>query len=68
MTYQEIKEIVGDKALPQVGENENGERVIIEVGRDENGAYYTTTVSQDNGWLRINRYYENGDYEEEYRK
>lgn len=67
--YAEIAQLVGAKSLPLAGRNSHGEAVVIERGSDRNlGSFYRVTTSQDNGWCRINTYYENGDQEQTYRR
>lgn len=60
MTYEELKELVKGKDCPLMGENEDGEVVIVSEGRDDEGHYYETKTAQNNGWVRVNTYYETG--------
>ena len=64
--FEYIKDLVGNKELPLVGINEDGEKIIVEWS-NEYGAYRVTTM-QHNDWLRINHYYEDGTVEETYKK
>ena len=68
MTYNEIKKMVEGKALPIMGENQDGEPVIIEEGRSEAGHFYRLTTAQHNNWCRINVHYEDGSTDEIYKK
>jgi len=68
MNFNEIEKLVIGKKLPLVGENESGETVIVSGGVNEIGKYYKTETAQNNGWMRVNIYYENGTYEETYDK
>ncbi len=65
--YEEIKQKVEEfgKSCPLSGTDGDGNPVIIsEGGNEESGHFYEVQTAQDNGWLRINTYYENGDTEE----
>ena len=64
MSYSEIKELVEDKTLPLSATADSGEYVIIEGG----GACYRLTTIQNNGWLRINEFYEDGTVTETYER
>ena len=69
MHYKYIQEQTKNCCLPCAGINELGENVIISAGRDESlGNFYQSTTAQENGWCRINRFYENGSTEEFYKK
>lgn len=68
MTYKELKRMLTNKTLPIMGRNQDGEPVLIEEGRNEDGHLYQLSTSQDNGWLRINTYYEDGSIDETYSK
>ena len=65
-TFQKITAKITD--FPVGGINDDGEDVIIERGRNEHGEYVRTEALQDNNWVRINYYYENGDMEEMYER
>lgn len=66
MAYGDIYEMTKGFEFPLSARNENGENVVIEKGRNENGDYFCTNTMQKNGWVRMNFYYSNGDYEELY--
>lgn len=68
MMFEYIKDLVQGKELPWMGQNEDGEFVIIECGACESCICFKVTTVQDNDWLRINHYYEDGTVEETYRK
>ncbi len=59
-----VFERLQNDTLPKVGTNEKGENVIVEYGYNSNGRYVRTATAQQNGWLRINYYYEDGTKEE----
>ena len=63
MTYEELDGLLIDKDI-LYGINSDGEGVIAQRKKD----YILTITSQNNGWLRKNYYYSNGDYEELYEK
>lgn len=65
-TFQKITSKVNDFPVNVI--NDDGEDVIIERGRNNNGEYVRTESLQDNNWVRINYYYENGDMEEMYER
>lgn len=68
-SYAQTALLVGSSSLPLAGRNSHGEAVVIERGSDRNlGSFYRVTTSQDNGWCRINTYYENGLQEETYHR
>lgn len=67
--FNELAKITKGKNLPLTAVNENGENMIIESGKDtELGIFFRVIVFQHNGWNRINIYYEDGTFEEEYSK
>ena len=70
MDYTAIKKMITEegKTLPLIVENQDGEAVFITCGRNEIGRYYQTRTAQNNGWERINIYYEDGTTEELYDK
>ena len=54
---------------PVMGSNEAGEAVIIEATYNKSmGNGYRVMTSQNNGWLRVNTYWENGVDEETYER
>ena len=66
--FEYIKDLVQGKELPWMGQNEDGEFVIIEESAYEHGLCFKVTTVQNNDWLRINHYYEDGTVEETYKK
>ena len=68
MNYQKLEEITKGKMLPINAENENKERVIIEKFYNGYMKYYQLFTFQSNDWVRINRYYEDGSFDETYEK
>ena len=68
MTFRELTELTKDHTLPIDATNENGEFVIIEAGSQDSNRYFRLTTAQNNGWCRINYFYEDGSYEELYEK
>ena len=68
MNYQKLKEMTKGKTLPLMAENENEERVIVEKGHNGDLEYYQLSTFQNNDWVRINRYYEDGSIDETYEK
>lgn len=53
--------------FPIAGKNENGENVMIE-HYDGDDPYFKVTTFQNNNWVRINYYYEDGSTEEIYER
>lgn len=70
MTYKEIKNKVNefDELLPITAVNENNENIVIEEGKEESLHFYVITTAQNNGYLRINHYYEDGTVTETFGK
>ncbi len=68
MNYQEIEEKTKGKTLPFVAENEDKERVVIEKRNSGGRSYYKLSTFQSNDWVRINRYYEDGSFDETYER
>lgn len=68
MDYKVLDKLLENRVLPITATNQDGENVIVEHGANEEmGLFYRLTVAQRNGWCRINTYYEDGSYEEEYK-
>jgi len=68
MNYQKLEEMTKEKTLPLTAENEGGERVIIEKGHNGDLEYYRLSTFQNNDWVRINCYYEDGSIDETYER
>lgn len=67
MVYEEIENMVDKYDLsdfPLCGTNEDGENIIIYIRKDENGKYFEVHTFQKNNWIRVNRYYNDGNTEE----
>lgn len=68
MNYQKLEEMTKGKTLPLMAENEDKERVIIEKCNNGELEYYQLYTFQNNDWVRINRYYEDGSIDETYER
>jgi len=68
MDFKELQKITEGRQLPCGGTNEAGEPVVIEAGVNDGVRYFCTTVAQNNNWCRINYYYEDGSYDETYKR
>ena len=68
MNYKTLEALTTGKNLPLTGENEEKETVIIEKGHNGNLKYYQLSTFQNNDWIRINRYYEDGSIDESYKR
>lgn len=68
MDYKKLEEITKDKTLPLTAENEDKERVVIEKLHNGDMKYYQLSTFQNNDWVRVNRYYEDGSFDETYEK
>lgn len=66
MTYQALLEQTKGQSLPVTGINDRGEFVIIDHGTGEAGNFFKVTACQENNWVRVSSYYEDGMYEESY--
>lgn len=52
--------------LPATAVNDKGENVIVTTEPNDLGMCYRLDTYQNNGWVRINRYYKDGAWDEEY--
>lgn len=68
MDYKKLEEITEGKTLPLNAENEDKERVVIEKLHNGDMKYYQLSTFQNNDWVRVNRYYEDGSFDETYEK
>ena len=68
MNFRKLDEMTKGKKLPFTAENENGERVIIEKGYNGDLKYYRLATFQNNDWIKINCYYEDGSIDETYKR
>ena len=60
--YEYLNKLTEGKKFPISGTNADGTDIIIERGSD----YYKVSTIQDNDWIRINYYHEDGTIEETY--
>lgn len=65
--YLELTKKFDHEDFPVAGFNENGERVIID-RYDGERKYFKVTTFQDNNWIRMNYYYQDGSFDEIYEK
>ena len=64
-----IKELgFSDSDLPVMGTNDNDEVIIISKGSVDGNKYYEIQTAQNNGWVRINCYYEDGQADETFER
>lgn len=68
MNYQKLEDMTKGKTFPIMVKNEKGERVIVEKGHNGDLEYYQLSTFQNNDWVRINCYYEDGSIDETYEK
>lgn len=54
--------------LPLMGKNQDGEDVILSFHKTADGKYFKTETIQNNNWIKISIYWEDGTYEEMYDK
>lgn len=67
-TFTYLKTITESKSLPLTTKNDDGENVIIEQGAESGESFFIVVTAQNNGWCRINTYWQDGTIEETYRK
>lgn len=69
MNYKELHTMIKGETLPMASENSRGNAIIVTAGRTEDDMkFITLKTCQDNGWIRVNTYYEDGTFEETYEK
>lgn len=70
MSYEDVKQIVKNfgSTLPANGTDEDGNVVIVSEGKDECGHFYEVQTAQENGWIRVNVFYEDGTVTETFTK
>lgn len=66
ITYKNLERFCQDSTLPATAVNDKGENVIISTEPCTEGKCYRLDTYQNNNWIRINRYYQNGDVDETY--
>ena len=70
MTYYDYLDLTNQfkpEEFPVAGMNENGERVVID-RYDGEEAYFKVTTFQNNDWIRVNYYYQDGSVDEIYER
>lgn len=68
MDYKKLEILTKGRSLPISAENEDKERILIEKCSNGDLNYYQLHTFQKNDWIRVNRYYEDGSYDETYEK
>ena len=63
-TYEKFYNLFNNVSLPAFRENGNGEMVKITKGFDEYGSYYRTDTYCAAGYIKICKYYCDGEKEE----
>lgn len=66
--YEEMTKDFTDDDFPIGATNQYNEPVIITKGERDGERFFKTMTAQNNDWLRINYYYEDGRIEELYEK
>lgn len=66
--YEVLKKRIEGKVLPLSTENYKGETVILKSGHIEDCQYIEMKTMQNNGWIAVTTYYEDGTIEETYEK
>lgn len=64
--YAHIDYMTREKEFPVFGKNEHNENIIIDKGIRSGKRLYMITTSQNNGWIRLNTFFEDGSTEETY--
>lgn len=67
-TYESIKQLTEGEEFPVFFQSQNGEFGHIRAGHDGESSYYIVKIAQDNGWLRVKTYYDDGTVTEEYER
>lgn len=68
ISFITLKLFTQGASLPATAVNDKGENVIVSEEWDEYGKCYRLDTYQNNGWVRINRYYPDGSWDEEYER
>lgn len=68
MTYKKLSEYYRNFNFPVFATNEDGEFIIIKRGEVDNLEFYQTETHQNNNWIRVNTYWEDGTVEETYKR
>lgn len=66
ITYDNLEIFTQGTNLPATAVNDKGENVIVSLEPSDLGVCYRLDTLQLDGWIRINRYYKNGAWDEEY--
>ena len=64
--YDYFSDLTKNRILPVGGTNVDGEDVIIEKGKRDGQNFFKVGTLQNNGWIRVNYYWEDGTREELY--
>lgn len=69
MTYKLLEQMTNGLSLPVAGVTEANEPVIVARGMTEDHRkFFRITVAQDNDWLKVVTFWEDGTAEETYEK
>lgn len=66
INYNNLAIFTRDANLPATAVNDKGENVIVSTEPSDLGMCYRLDTYQRNGWIRTNRYYKDGAWDEEY--
>lgn len=66
INYANLARFTRKSNLPAAAVNDKGENVIVTTESSSLGVCYRLDTYQHNGWIRINRYYKDGSWDEEY--
>ena len=66
INYSNLARFTEGADLPATAVNDKGENVIVTTESSDLGICYRLDTYQNNGWIRINRYYKDGSWDEEY--
>lgn len=66
--YQELEQLSEGLTFPLYSKNGAGENVIVERGHDGQQGFFKQITAQDNGWIQILYFYEDGSTDEIYSK
>jgi hypothetical protein len=70
MNYQEIKSYIKESGfnLPANGTDNEGNPIIVSEGSVDGNHYYRVDTAQNNGWVRVNCYYADGQQDETFER
>jgi hypothetical protein len=66
ISYKTLEQFCEGSNLPATATNDKGENVVITTEPFESSKCYRLDTYQENGWIRSNHYYPNGDTDECY--